>query len=301
MAIVTDPQRSQQSGEGSMETATSPDQMRALARALRERGERIGYVPTMGALHEGHLSLIRRAKLLATKTVVSLFVNPAQFGPSEDFRNYPRNPERDAEMARLAGADILYVPKVGDVYPPGYRTYVAVEGFGTTLEGASRPGHFRGVATVVVKLLHRVAPHVALFGQKDAQQAILIKKMVRDLEMDVDIEICPTIREEDGLAMSSRNVYLTPAQRRAAPVLYRALKRAAGAVLRERERSPERIVQMIRETVALEPEVALDYVEVVDAGTLLPLERIKGSILIPVAARVGATRLIDNVILNVEE
>ena len=284
-----------------METATSPDRMRALARQLRERGERIGYVPTMGALHEGHLSLIRRAGQLATKTVVSLFVNPAQFSPSEDFRNYPRNPERDAELARLAGADVLYAPRVGDVYPPGYRTYVAVEGFGTTLEGASRPGHFRGVATVVVKLLNRVAPHVALFGQKDAQQAILIRKMVRDLEMDLEIEICPTVREEDGLAMSSRNAYLTPAQRRAAPVLYRALKRAESAVVRERERSSERIVQLIRETVAAEPEVALDYAEVVDAGTLVRLERIEGNVLIPVAARLGATRLIDNVILKVED
>jgi pantoate--beta-alanine ligase len=283
-----------------METLTSPDRMREMAREFRARGERIGYVPTMGALHEGHLSLIRRARQMATKTVVSLFVNPAQFGPSEDFRNYPRNPERDAELARLAGADILYAPKLGDVYPPGYRTYVAVEGLGTTLEGASRPGHFRGVATVVVKLLNRVAPHIALFGQKDAQQVILIKKLVRDLEMDLEIEICPTVREEDGLAMSSRNACLTPEQRRAAPVLFRALKRAESAVLRERERSAQRIVELIRETVAAEPHVALDYAEVVDAATLAPLERIEGSVLIPIAARVGATRLIDNVILNVE-
>ena len=301
MAILTDPERSQESGEAPMETTTSPDRIRALVREMRANGERIGYVPTMGALHEGHLSLIRRAGQLATKTVVSLFVNPAQFGPSEDFRNYPRNPERDAELARLAGADVLYAPKVGDIYPPGYRTYVAVEGLGTTLEGASRPGHFRGVATVVVKLLNRVAPHVALFGQKDAQQAILIKKMVRDLEMDLDIEICPTVREEDGLAMSSRNAYLTPAQRRAAPVLYRALRRAESAVIRERERSAARIVHLIRETVAAEPDVSLDYAEVVDAGTLAPLERIEGNVLIPIAARVGATRLIDNVILRVEE
>ncbi|MCI0568347.1 MAG: pantoate--beta-alanine ligase [Acidobacteria bacterium] len=284
-----------------METLTSPERMRALAREFRAQGERIGYVPTMGALHEGHLSLIRRSKQLATRTVVSLFVNPTQFGPSEDFRKYPRNPERDAELARLAGADVLYAPRVGDVYPPGYRTYVAVEGLGTTLEGASRPGHFRGVATVVVKLLNRVAPHVALFGQKDAQQAILIKKLVRDLEVDLEIEVCPTVREEDGLAMSSRNAYLTPEQRRAAPVLYRALKRAESAVVREKERRAERIVDLIRETVAAEPYVSLDYAEVVDAGTLAPLERIEGSVLIPIAARVGATRLIDNVILKVEE
>lgn len=301
MAILADPERTQKSGEGLMETLTSPERMRALAREFRAQGERIGYVPTMGALHEGHLSLIRRSKQLATRTVVSLFVNPTQFGPSEDFRKYPRNPERDAELARLAGADVLYAPRVGDVYPPGYRTYVAVEGLGTTLEGASRPGHFRGVATVVVKLLNRVAPHVALFGQKDAQQAILIKKLVRDLEVDLEIEVCPTVREEDGLAMSSRNAYLTPEQRRAAPVLYRALKRAESAVVREKERRAERIVDLIRETVAAEPYVSLDYAEVVDAGTLAPLERIEGSVLIPIAARVGATRLIDNVILKVEE
>jgi len=300
MAILADPERSQTNGEGLMDTLTSPDRMREMAREFRARGERIGYVPTMGALHEGHLSLIRRSKQVATKTVVSLFVNPAQFAPSEDFQSYPRNPERDAELARLAGADILYAPKLADVYPPGYRTYVAVEGLGTTLEGASRPGHFRGVATVVVKLLNRVAPHIALFGQKDAQQVILIKKMVRDLEMDLEIEICPTVREEDGLAMSSRNAYLTPEQRRAAPVLFRALKRAESAVLKERERSAQRIVGLIRETVAAEPNVILDYAEVVNAATLAPLERIEGSILIPVAARVGATRLIDNVILNVE-
>jgi len=284
-----------------METITRPEQMTLLSRKFRAQGERIGFVPTMGALHEGHLSLIRRAKTATTRTVVSVFVNPAQFGPAEDFRKYPRNPERDAELARLAGADVLYVPKAVDVYPSPYKTYVAVEGLGTTLEGASRPGHFRGVATVVTKLLNRVAPHAAFFGQKDAQQAVLIQKLVRDLEMDVLIEICPTIREEDGLAMSSRNIFLTPEQRQAAPVLFRALRRAESEVVRERERSTERIVKLIRETVAAEPRVALDYVEVVDAATLAPLERIQGNVLIPIAARIGSTRLIDNVILKVEE
>jgi pantoate--beta-alanine ligase len=284
-----------------MEIITSPDRMRALAREFRSQGERIGFVPTMGALHEGHLSLIRRAKKVTTKTVVSLFVNPAQFGPSEDFRKYPRNPERDAELARLAGADVQYAPGVGDVYPPGYKTYVAVEGFGTMLEGASRPGHFRGVATVVTKLLNRVAPHVAFFGQKDAQQAILIRKLVRDLEMDLEIEVCATVREEDGLAMSSRNAYLSPEQRRAAPALYRALKRAESAVIRDKERRAERILDLIRETLATEPHLSLDYAGVVDAETLAPLERLEGSVLIPIAARLGATRLIDNVILKVEE
>ena len=284
-----------------METIGNPGRMTAISRDLRARGETIGFVPTMGALHEGHLSLLRHARQVTTKVVMSLFVNPAQFGPAEDFRNYPRNPERDAEMARLSGADILYAPAASEVYPPGYRTYVAVEQLGTTLEGASRPGHFRGVATVVTKLLHRVAPHVAFFGQKDAQQALLIKKLVRDLEMDVVIEVCPTVREEDGLAMSSRNAYLTPEQRRAAPVLYRALRRAELAVTRDRERQSLRLLELIQETVAAEPLVSLDYAAVVDAGTLEPLERIQGCVLVPIAARIGATRLIDNVILNVEE
>jgi pantoate--beta-alanine ligase len=301
MAILADPGQTQQNGTETMETVADPGRMRALTREFRSKGERIGFVPTMGALHEGHLSLIRRARQMATKTVVSLFVNPVQFGPSEDFRKYPRNPERDAELARLAGAAVLYAPKVSDVYPTGYRTYVAVEGFGTTLEGASRPGHFRGVATVVLKLFNRVAPHVAFFGQKDAQQAILIKKMVRDLEMDLEIEVCPTIREEDGLAMSSRNATLSPEHRRAAPVLYRALKRAESAVIRDKERRPERILELIRETVAAEPHVSLDYASVVDAKTLAPLHSIEGTVLIPIAARVGATRLIDNVIVKVEE
>lgn len=283
-----------------METVTHPGRMTLLSRQFRAERERIGFVPTMGSLHEGHLSLIRRSKAGAKRTVVSVFVNPAQFGPAEDFQKYPRNPERDAELARLAGADILYAPQVADVYPVPYKTYVAVEGLGTTLEGASRPGHFRGVATVVTKLLHRVAPDVAFFGQKDAQQAILIQKLVRDLEMDILIEVCPTVREEDGLAMSSRNVFLTPEQRRAAPVLYRALRKAESAI-RERERSADRIVKLIRDTVAAEPQVLLDYVAVVDAATLAPLERIQGNVLIPIAARVGPARLIDNVMLKIEE
>jgi len=284
-----------------MEMISSPDRMTTLTRDFRTQGERIGFVPTLGALHEGHLSLIRRARQVTTRVVVSVFVNPTQFGESEDFRGYPRNPERDAEMARLAGSDVLYSPRVGDVYPPGYRTYVAVEGFGTTLEGASRPGHFRGVATVVAKLFNRVAPHFAFFGQKDAQQAILIKKLVRDLELDMEIEVCPTVREEDGLALSSRNVHLNPEERRAAPVLYRALRRAETAVVREGERSAAPVLNLIGEMVATEPLVSLDYAAVVSAETLEPLERIRGGVLIPIAARVGATRLIDNVILKVEE
>jgi len=284
-----------------MEIVSSPDRMRALTREFRAQGERIGFVPTMGALHEGHLSLINRARRVATRVVVSIFVNPAQFGPQEDYKSYPRNPERDAERARLAGAHVLYSPTFRDVYPPGYRTYVAVERFGTTLEGASRPGHFRGVATVVAKLLGRVAPHVVFLGQKDAQQAVLLKKMIEDLEMDVEIEICPTVREEDGLAMSSRNVYLDADERRAAPVVYRALRRAETAVTREGERQAERVLDLLREVLALEQSVSLDYAAVVDARTLEPLPRLRGEVLVAIAVCIGSTRLIDNVILKVEE
>jgi pantoate--beta-alanine ligase len=284
-----------------MEIVGSPERMRALSRELRAQGERLGFVPTMGALHEGHLSLIHRARRVTSRVVVSIFVNPAQFGPQEDFRSYPRNPERDAERARLAGADVLYKPDAKDVYPPGYRTYVAVEGLGTTLEGASRPGHFRGVATVVAKLLGRVAPHIVFLGQKDAQQAVLLRKMIRDLEMDIEIEVCPTVREEDGLAMSSRNAYLDPEERRIAPILYRALRRAETAVAKEGERNAARVVTLIQEVLAQEPRVTLDYAAVVDAQTLRPLERLRGEVLVPAAVRIGATRLIDNVILKVEE
>jgi pantoate--beta-alanine ligase len=284
-----------------MEIVCSPERMRALAREFRAKGERVGFVPTMGALHEGHLSLIHRARRVTTRVVVSIFVNPAQFGPQEDFRSYPRNPERDAELARLAGADVLYSPDVKDVYPAGYRTYLAVEGFGTTLEGASRPGHFRGVATVVAKLLGRVTPQVIFLGQKDAQQAVLLGKMIGDLEMDVEMEICPTVREEDGLAMSSRNAYLDPEERRIAPILYRALRRAEEAVTREGERKAGRVVELIREVLAQERGVTLDYAAVVDAQTLQPLESLRGEVLIPAAIRIGATRLIDNVILKMGE
>ena len=284
-----------------MEIVKLPQRMSALAREARAAGSRIGLVPTMGALHEGHLSLIRRAREGCDLVVTSVFVNPAQFSPAEDFQRYPRDLPRDADLARTAGTDFLYAPAAEEVYPPGYRTYVSVEGLDATLEGAVRPGHFRGVATVVAKLFHRVAPHAAYFGQKDAQQALLIRKMVRDLELEVEIEVCPTVRESDGLALSSRNVYLTADQRRAAPALFGALRRAETAVLKEGERSAERVRQILREAVSAESMLALEYAEVVDAETLEPVEKIRGRVLVPLAARAGETRLIDNVILEVEE
>ena len=284
-----------------MEIVTRAPRMTLLSREARAQGERIGFVPTMGALHEGHLSLLRRARQASTLVVMSLFVNPAQFEPGEDFQRYPRDLARDADLAREAGTQILYAPEEREVYPPGFGTAVTVEGMDSVLEGASRPGHFRGVATVVTKLLNRVAPHMAFFGQKDAQQAVLVRRMVRDLEMDVEIEICPTVREADGLALSSRNVFLRPEERLSAPVLCRALRRAESAIVSEEERDPERVLSIIRETVATEPLVSLEYVAVVDGETLQPLERIRGSVLIPLAARLGATRLIDNILLKVEE
>ena len=284
-----------------MEIVTRAPRMTLLSREARARGERIGFVPTMGALHEGHLSLLRRARQASTLVVMSLFVNPAQFGPGEDFQRYPRDLARDADLAREAGTQILYAPEEREVYPPGFGTAVTVETLDSVLEGAGRPGHFRGVATVVTKLLNRVSPHVAFFGQKDAQQAVLVRRMVRDLEMDVEIEIGPTVREADGLALSSRNVYLSPEERRAAPVLCRALRRAESAIVSEEERDPERVLSLIRETVATEPLVSLEYAAVVDGDTLRPLEKIRGSVLVPLAARLGATRLIDNILLKVEE
>ena len=284
-----------------MEIVTRAPRMTLHSREARARGERIGFVPTMGALHQGHLSLIRRARQVSTLVVVSVFVNPTQFGPGEDYARYPRDLTRDADLAREAGAAILYAPDEREVYPSGFGTAVTVVGLDSVLEGASRPGHFRGVATVVAKLLNRVAPDVVLFGQKDAQQAVIIRRMVRDLEMDVEIEICPTVREADGLALSSRNAYLGPEERRAAPVLYRALRRAESAIVSEEERDPERVLSLIRETVAAEPLVSLEYAAVVDGETLQPLEKIRGSVLIPLAARLGATRLIDNILVKVEE
>jgi pantoate--beta-alanine ligase len=278
-----------------------PEEVAARSLDLRAAGARIGFVPTMGALHEGHLSLIRRARELADRVVVSVFVNPAQFGPSEDLERYPRNLGRDAELAGTAGADLLYAPPAEEIYPAGYRTYVNVEGWDSALEGASRPGHFRGVATVVLKLFHRVVPQVACFGQKDAQQAILIRRMVRDLEMDVEIEVCPTVREADGLALSSRNAFMSPDERQAAPVLYRALQRVETVVLHEGERHAKCVLKLIRETFAGEPRASLDYAAVVSLETLEPVEELRGSVLVPLAARVGATRLIDNVILKLEE
>ncbi len=282
----------------SLETISEPQRMRERSRAARAAGRRIGLVPTMGCLHDGHLSLVRRARSECDVAVASIFVNPAQFGPEEDFARYPRELGRDRALLEREGADVLYHPDRSDVYPAGHATWVTVERLSEGLCGRRRPGHFRGVATVVTKLLNVVEPDAVFFGQKDAQQAILIKRMVRDLDLPVRVEVCPTVREEDGLAMSSRNAYLSPREREAAPVIYRALA-AASAAARAGERSPRVLIERAGEVLAGEPVFHLEYLELVSASDLEPVagDRLAGDALLAAAGRIGGTRLIDNVII----
>lgn len=269
--------------------------MRRRAEELRREGKHIGAVPTMGALHEGHLSLIRLARGRADTVVTTLFVNPTQFGAGEDFDHYPRPFEADAAKAGEAGTDILFVPEPGEMYPPGDATTVAVERLTLPLEGEFRPSHFRGVTTVVAKLFLIVQPHAAVFGQKDAQQLLVIRRMNRDLHFGVEIVAAPIVREPDGLALSSRNAYLSPEERRQAPVLARAL-RAADDLVRSGERRATPILENMRAVIGEAPLVRLDYAALVDEENLEPVERLAAGIpvLAAVAARVGATRLIDN-------
>ncbi len=253
----------------------------------------LGFVPTMGYLHEGHLSLVRRARAENDCVAVSIFVNPTQFGPSEDLAAYPRDLERDLKLLEPIGVDLVFHPAPEVIYPTNFQTYVTVEEVTKYLEGAARPGHFRGVATVVAQLFNIVQAERAYFGQKDAQQVVVIKRMVADLAIPTQIVVCPTLREPDGLAMSSRNTYLDPAQRRAAIVLYRAL-----AAARDRydagERSAEALRGAMRHTLALEPLARVEYVSAADPDTLLELERVEDRLLLSMAVRIGRTRLIDN-------
>lgn len=260
----------------------------------RRRGRSVAFVPTMGAIHEGHLSLVTRARRGSDHVVASVFVNPLQFGPREDFRRYPRPVRRDRELLRAAGVDLLWEPRVGEFYPPGHRTRVRVTGLDEILEGASRPGHLVGVATVVLKLLDVVAPDVLWLGQKDAQQARLVEQMCRDLDLPLRVRRGPTVRERDGLALSSRNAYLAGEERRQAVALWRGLS-AARARLRAGERSAARIRAAIRQAWRAFPLVREDYVAVVDADRLEPVTRVRGRVLVAVAARVGKARLIDNI------
>ncbi len=282
-----------------MITATTERDLRHAVAKWRSAGERIGFVPTMGALHAGHLSLVAAARKHASRVIVSVFVNPTQFGADEDFARYPRDAERDAELLAGAGADLLFLPEVETLYPPGSSTRVRVAGPSSGLEGDRRPGHFEGVATVVAALFGLVRPDVAVFGEKDAQQLAVVRALARDLHFGVEIVGAPIVRDADGLALSSRNVYLSAEQRRAATVLFRSLETARAAIATG-ERRAEAVVEAIRGEFAAEPLVELEYAAVVDAETFGPLDRIAGDVVVPVAARVGATRLLDNLRLRVE-
>lgn len=269
---------------------------RAVANA-RGRGLTVGLVPTMGALHEGHASLLRAARAEMGFVVVSVFVNPTQFGPSEDFGRYPRPFEQDLELCGREGVDCVFHPDPAIVYPPGFCTYVEIQGLQDVLCGASRPGHFRGVATVVLKLFNMVRPDAAYFGQKDAQQVRIIQQMVRDLDVSVTVRVCPTVREADGLARSSRNQYLDPEQRRRAIVLYKALYEAESRIAAG-ERDADAIRWGLVKRVENTPGAVLDYAAVVDANTLQPVGVLAGNVLIALAVKFGATRLIDNVLVT---
>ncbi|MBM3307333.1 MAG: pantoate--beta-alanine ligase [Candidatus Eisenbacteria bacterium] len=279
-----------------METLRTSSAMAARSRALRAEDRVVGFVPTMGALHEGHLSLIRIASALADVTVVSVFVNPTQFGPTEDFDRYPRDLECDAALAEAAGCDILFAPEPADVYPRGHATVVHVERMGERLCGAARPGHFDGVTTVVAKLLNVVRPSLAVFGQKDGQQLAIVERMVADLNMGVEIIRAPTVREADGLAMSSRNAYLSAEERREAPALYRALREAA-ALYEGGERDARAVVGAVRSLIESGSRAAVQYVSAVDAATLEDVAELRPGTMIAVAAHFGGTRLIDNIVL----
>ncbi len=258
----------------------------------------VGFVPTMGYLHDGHISLVRRARAENDRVVASIFVNPKQFGPSEDFEAYPRDPDRDLRLLRDAGTDYVFAPTLAEMYPEGFATYVEVTGPLTErLEGASRPGHFRGVTTVVAKLFDVVRPTRAYFGQKDAQQALVIRKMVRDLEMNLEVVVMPTVREADGLAMSSRNVYLKPDERRAALSLSRSLNLARD-LWSKGERDASRVRAAMQQLIEAEPLASIHYISVADAASLEELETIGGATLVSLAVKVGKTRLIDNVVLG---
>jgi pantoate--beta-alanine ligase len=262
------------------------------------RGKTIGFVPTMGALHEGHLSLVKRAKQENDITVVSIFINPIQFGPSEDFNRYPRDVDGDMEKLQIEGVDIIFMPEISSIYPGGFSTYVEVEKISERLCGAFRPGHFRGVATVVTKFLNIVNPTRAYFGQKDFQQTIIVKQLVKDLDIGVDIVVCPTIRERDGLAKSSRNVYLDKKQREASKVIYKCLAEASG-LIKSGIINAGHIKEAMYDILLKEPAVSgIDYAGVYDPITLDELSEIKKDALLAVAVKIGATRLIDNMLAN---
>jgi len=270
--------------------------MKATCREATRVGKTLGFVPTMGALHEGHLSLVRAAKSRCDVVAASIFVNPLQFGPTEDLAKYPRTLERDTKLLEELGVDLLFAPSADEMYPKGAKTCVEVEELSDKLDGASRPGHFRGVATVVAKLFAIVRPDCAFFGQKDAAQVAVLRKMAADLNLDVEMVVCPIVRETDGLAMSSRNAYLNAEQRQQALVLYRSLMRVQSAA-GQGERDAARLIEIGKQVIAEEPAARLDYFAIVDPDTLDPVTDVSRGALVAVAAYLGSTRLIDNILL----
>jgi pantoate--beta-alanine ligase len=280
-----------------LKTLRTIAEMRAASRQARQSGKRLGFVPTMGALHEGHLSLVRAAHRATDVVVASIFVNPTQFGPNEDLAKYPRSFERDCELLEKEGVEWLFAPSVQEMYPSGAVTWVLVEELSNKLDGRSRPGHFRGVSTVVSKLFHIVQPNIAFFGQKDAAQAAIIRRMVLDLNLPVEVAVCPIVREPDGLAMSSRNAYLDSQQRQKALVLHRSLMRVQ-ELLERGEISAHILASEGRNEFNADPSVRLDYFEIVNPDTLDPIEDISNGALIAVAAYIGSTRLIDNTLVK---
>ncbi len=283
-----------------MKVVRDIDKMKTYAKIMRKGNRLIGFVPTMGYLHEGHLSLIRAARKQTDVVIVSIFVNPIQFGPSEDFARYPRNIKRDEELCKSCGVDVVFYPRKEDMYPKGFSTYVEVENLTEELCGKSRPGHFRGVTTVVMKLFEIIKPDIAYFGQKDAQQAFVIKKMIEDMNMDITLKIMPTVREADGLAMSSRNTYLTKSERKSATVLYRSLS-TAEELIRSGEKNAKNIIKKMRALIEKEPSIKIDYISIVDTKLLKSVPVVKDEVLIALAAFAGKTRLIDNIIVNPKE
>ncbi len=280
-----------------MEIVSDPQEMWALAVGWRARRLVIALVPTLGYFHEGHLSLMEYGKTISDKLVVSLFVNPAQFGPGEDLERYPRNLEGDAALARAVGVDLLYTPKAAAMYPPGYQTFVEVEQLSRGLCGASRPGHFRGVATVVLKLFNQVQPHAAIFGEKDYQQLVVIKRLAADLDLPLTVVGRPIVRDPDGLALSSRNTYLSPEERSAALCLNQALK-AARRLVGNRVASREQILQTVRKIITEAPFTRIDYLALVHPETLEEVDAVRGESRLLLAVWVGRTRLIDNMMLR---
>lgn len=282
-----------------MELVRKISEMQGISDRLRREGKRIGFVPTMGYLHEGHISLVRKAKGLSDSVVVSIFVNPTQFGPGEDYERYPRNEERDRALLEAAGADFLFIPEVIDMYPSGYETFVEVTGVSKGLCGDFRPWHFKGVTTIVAKLFNMVKPHLAVFGEKDYQQLLVIKRMVENLNFDIEIIPGVTVREEDGIAMSSRNAYLSASERKKANILNQSLKKGIH-LFESGERKVSAILKAVRENIESVEGIKVQYVEIRDAETLEKIEEIRRPAVIALAAIVGPVRLIDNMVIGVK-